>query len=198
MLLSIDPGVASPGVALFFGGDLIAAAAIKIDKLDACLGERWHRVAEQICTWARLRILARGVGSDITTVVYEKPKVYTWDKAKGDPDDLFGLSAIGAATAGMVRPQAVFTYEPAKWIGQISKVCPVCSDRRSRAKNAFVCKACGNLASGTPRGRYIRAALTEAEAALIPEIHDAWDAVGIGLFSLRRLHPKPHYSNGRD
>jgi hypothetical protein len=192
MLLAVDPGVRSPGVALFHHGVLHDAARITgSSSTDGDHGARWLEVAYNIVNWA----FSKSGGWKTLHVVFEKPQIYTWSKSKGDPNDLIGLAGIGGAVCGLLHsqhPVKVSSPKPDEWIGQLSKVCPTC---KGKAKKK--CSDCHGSAWETPRGRRIRSRLSPAELALVPDQNDAIDAVGLGLFVLSRLEPVRVFSNGR-
>jgi hypothetical protein len=194
VLLALDPGMNSPGVALFVpntpGQMLRHAARIAIPTKFASLppGARWMHVALEIVSWAR----ARG---RITEVIFEKPQWYQRTKSKGDPNDLVGCAGVAANVTGMLsqtEPIEALSPEPAVWVGQLSKKCPTCK------ANKKTCADCHGSAWETPRGRRIRSRLTSLELPLVPDQNDAIDAVGIGLWALKRFEPISVFSNGRD
>lgn len=222
MLLSIDPGMNSPGVALFDNASrLFRAGRVPIPTRYATYrpGHRWMVVARDIVQWLCSESGVNHVDDRmITDVVFEKPQWYQRAKSKGDPNDLVGVAGVAANVTGMLschRDIRVFSPEPAEWIGQCPKVCPVCKGKKTaptigftqsmiNAKNGkhkrekTYCAACGSSAWGTPRGQVIRRRLDERELALVPDQNDAIDAVGIGLFAVDRLKPVSIFSNGRD
>lgn len=197
MLLAIDPGVNSPGAALFSEGQLVGADRVPVPASYAAMpdGQRWLEVARLIANWA----LIKAEHGRIYEVAFERPQWYAREKSKGDPNQLAGVAGVAAGVAGMlsihVNPLAykVHSPKPAEWIGQLSKVCPVC---KGKAKKK--CVNCRGSAWETPRGRYIRKRLSEPELALVPDQNDAIDAVGLGLWALGRLTPHTNFSNGRD
>lgn len=208
MLLAIDPGMNSPGYAVFmlsgglyplFGADRVTVPAAW-SELEP--GHRWLEVAHEIVT----RIQDKVAPSSITQVVFEKPQWYQRSKSKGDPNDLVGVAGVAAAVCGILAGRHhldVFSPTPAEWIGQLPKVCPVCKGKKStmslkRKRVKTVCGTCHGSAWETPRGRFIRSRLTPAELALVPDQNDAIDAVGIGLWKLGRLQPRTVFSNGND
>jgi hypothetical protein len=190
MLLAIDPGTNSPGVALFDAGGLRAAHALEIPSGWAALadGQRWLAVGCEIVAWTRN---ASGLVV-IDCVVFERPQWYARAKSKGDPNQLAGVAGVAANVTGRLMPGTVHSPKPAEWIGQLPKTCPVCKANKKK------CLECKGSAWATPRGRFIRSRLTPDELALVPDQNDAIDAVGLGLFALGRLKPRKVYSNGRD
>jgi hypothetical protein len=213
MLLAIDPGMRSPGAALFVlepiqsVAEYRLAAATKIEipaelaELDD--GKRWLEVATRIHSWASKYL---GGGQRVDTLVYEKPQFYQRKDggSKGDPNKLAGVLAVACSLAGRLSCHTpnlkVCTYTPAEWIGQISKLCAYCERKRetSTRKNPWHpkdCPECHGSAWETPRGRRIRSRLHPIELALVPDQNDAIDAVGLGLKQALRLTPQRTYSN---
>lgn len=218
MLLSIDPGMNSPGVALFAtpdplcmsGGTLLAAGRVECgDWFGLQPGARWLAVAKTIMEWVAN---ASGDIKRIHHVVFEKPQWYTRDKSKGDPNDLVGCAGVAANVTGILQHCLVSSPTPAEWVGQCPKVCPTCNGRKTspapttRAAKGkktpkrvkVICPDCNSSAWGTPRGRRIRSRLDSSEIAVVPDQNDAIDAVGIGLWRLGRFAPISVFSNGND
>lgn len=200
MLLALDPGMNSPGAALFDNQRvLFRAGRVPIPgQLAECpSGRRRLLVAHKIVRWLCSESGINHVDDRlITEVIYEDPQFYTRDKAKGDPNKLAGVLGVACNVTGILSTRnsiAVFSPTPAEWIGQLSKVCPVC---KGKAKKK--CKECRGSAWETPRGRFIRRRLSDDELALVPDQNDAIDAVGLGLWALGRLEKHTVFSNGRD
>lgn len=202
MLLSIDPSTTTVGVALLAGTDahqafarsLRAAASIKLEVVpDEDPVQRWLNAARTVENW----LLSLNLMTDrITELVFERPQFYSAVKSKGDPNKLVGVLGVAAVLAGrfsLRNATRQFTYLPAEWIGQLSKVCPTC---KGKAKKK--CADCRGSAWETPRGRRIQSRLSIDERAVCPDQNDAIDAVGIGLKHVGRLEPVRVYSNGRD
>lgn len=180
-LLALDPGVTSPGVALFRHGVLIAAGRVKLppDFANLSKGDRWLRIGHEIVQWwDKFRTDQLHV---IRTVVYECPQIYVREKSKGDPNQLIGLAGVGQSLAVMLymlnlqhaqRPPELLTPLPAEWTGQLPKM-----TKGDPWKS--------------PRGARVAGRLQSGERAEVPSQHDAIDAVGLGLWALGR------YSNRR-
>ncbi len=192
MIVAIDPGMCSPGVAVFdeHAGRLICAARVKApdDFINFPAGYRWYMVANLIRDWLNQAVV---VPSSIA-LVFECPQWYQRGKSKGDPNQLVGIAGVAANVCGLMRPAVVKSPTPSEWIGQLPKTCRACG------KNLKKCPACKGSAWATPRGQRIRSRLTDAELALVPDQNDAIDAVGLGLWALGRLTPRAVFSNGRD
>lgn len=183
-LLAVDPSIVSPGVALFRDGVLIAAARLRlaVNTWGALnTAERALAAADAIAAWCT------SAGGQPSTVAFEWPQIYTAAKSKGDPNDLIAMAAVDGALTAVLHlacimrgvQLTVLCYKPAEWIGQLPKA--------TRGK-----------ASASPRAQRIYSRLSAAELALVPDQHDAIDAVGIGLHSLSRLGVRRAYSNGAD
>jgi hypothetical protein len=223
MLLALDPGMNSPGVALFQDATLFRAGRVPIPAGYATLsaGARWMHVARLVVRWLCSESGVNHVDNRmITTVVFEKPQWYQRSKSKGDPNDLVGVAGVAANVTGILSTHneiQIFSPTPAEWIGQVPKICPICKGKKTkpadpdfaRAMRAAakrkkplrvktICPECNSSAWGTPRGKRIRPRLSPAELALVPDQNDAIDAVGIGLWALGRLEPVSVVSNGRD
>lgn len=183
-LLAVDPSIRSPGAALFRDGVLIRSARVGVTKdTSISQAERAIMAADAVAAWCH------ACGGAPTTLAFEWPQVYSQaeGKSKGDPNDLIAMAAVnGALACGMqiacvMRRQQlkILCYKPAEWIGQLPKT--------TRGK-----------ASESPRAKRIYSRLEPAELELVPDQHDAIDAIGIGLFALGRLGVRRAYSNGRD
>lgn len=198
MLLAIDPGMNSPGIAIFESDVLVHAMRVPIPSSYAAMddGERWFLVSCIVAATARE--LCRGLrdeGSATMHVIFERPQWYSAAKSKGDPNQLAGVAAVASTVVGIIGQSfglRVFSPKPAEWVGQLSKKCTTCK------ANKKTCPACHGSAWETPRGRRIRSRLTPVELALCPDQNDAIDAVGLGLFHLGRFTPRAILSNGRD
>lgn len=202
MLLSIDPSTTTVGAALFALYEetprsfLVAASSIKLDVIEGQDPiQRWTMAACAVENWL-YGVVASKSPAGITELVFERPQFYSAVKSKGDPNKLVGVLGVAAVIAGrlgMRNARRQFTYLPAEWIGQLSKVCPTC---KGKAKKK--CTDCRGSAWETPRGRRIASRLSIDERAACPDQNDAIDAAGLGLFHLGRLTPRRVYSNGKD
>lgn len=170
--LGLDPAYGKgkrPGVAAVLDGRLIAVDSIKVPgkvSAEPDLGARIDAIAELVGTWFRMIAVegrVRRACGDRITLVYEWPQIYGVGSSKGDPNDLPGLAALGAAVARELRPNRVVTPKPREWQGGTSK----------------------NLDAPKDSSRYKRLAAIlkdrPGELALIPDDHDAIDAVGLAF-----------------
>lgn len=179
MLLALDPSVSSPGAALFMKGRLLVAGRVRITTRSFYSeADRWLQVARDICEFTH----AHGAWQieTVDRLVFEMPQIYRAQKSKGDPNKLIGLAGISMALAGMLRSKApeleVLCPTPSEWIGQ----CP---------------KATKGSAKLSPRAQRILSRLDENEKSIVPDQHDALDAVGIGLWCLKRLEIRRSLTN---
>lgn len=198
MLLTIDPGTNSPGIALFDGYALVHAERVHIPSAWGGLedGERWLRVGTVVAMLAGQELRDRAADDQVPIdVIFERPQWYAKAKSKGDPNQLAGVAAVAAVAIGRLSRDfslKVHSPKPADWTGQLPKKCYTCK------ANKKSCRVCQGSAWRTPRGARIRSRLTEAELALCPDQNDAIDAVGLGLWKLGRFTPHSALSNGRD
>lgn len=173
-LVALDPGVRSPGIALFRAGILVAAKRLKgCTRTKDQPGARWLRVAHIAAAWCTT------VKAYPRTLVYEKPQIYGVGKSEVDPNDLIGLVGIGSAFAGILAmgmaaqdvALEVVTPEPDEW---------TMGTKKNTEGDPFDCT----------RARAIFSRLSPEEAELVPASHDALDAVGLGLFATGRFRPR--------
>lgn len=180
-LLALDNSLTSPGVALFTDGLLTHSDRLRQPQAQAHLNlaERVLLVAQDVVRWAIAR------AEEPYNLAWEWPQVYTAAKSKGDPNDLLGVVAVGAAVAGILamgcqmRGTALqqASYTPAQWIGQVPK-----ATKGSALKSA--------------RALRVLAPLDPLEQDAVLPQHDAIDAIGIGLYHLGRLRPRRVFPGG--
>lgn len=205
-LLSLDPGITSPGAALWVvtGGSYSRDYKVEQSALLACGkvaikvkpggdrsgqplwtsdAERWIYVARECLIWMLTQAQALGCDRSLRleTLVFERPKIYRESKSKGNHNDLIPLAAVGTALAVMLGSSGVIprvmSPMPEDWTGQLPK-----STARGEAWSS-------------PRGRRISSRLRPEELALVPDQHDTVDAVGIGLWALGRLSPRHSFQS---
>lgn len=174
----LDPGLRSPGVALFVDGCLRACARVGIAAATHSLpaGERVQRVASRCLDWFY------HLGSDRPDeIIFEWPQIYRASKSKGDPNDLIPLAGIGSAFVAMnsrAGTPMIRTPLPAEWCGQLPK-------------------ATRGNALDSPRARAILSCLSAEEREQVLAQHDAIDAVGLGLWAAGRFPPRRLASGAR-
>ena len=103
----MDPGLRACGVALFYDGGLMRAAAVRGPKTGRG-PPVWRAHGDAVAAW---------VGGFEGHLVIETMKVYT--DAPGDPDDLLELAGIGGAVAQALSPCPVEGVRAAIWNGQV-------------------------------------------------------------------------------
>lgn len=167
MLLAMDPGLISCGVALFEGTTLTAAGVVKYkapkgaDVLDRVLG-----VARGVRNWTLSQ------GGKIDALAAEWPPVYAPGKeTKGGPKAVIPLAGVCGAVAALLEPESVTSYLPAEWAGQVRKAETVKGAKTS------------------PRAKKIVRRLSADEMAVWSTVkyHDTIDAIGIGLRHVGRF-----------
>lgn len=197
-VLSLDPGIRSPGAALWVvtgvqQSRLLACGKVAVKTepggerdgipLWTSDAERWIYVARECLIWMLAQAQALGCDRElrVETLVFERPKILRETKSKGSHNDLIPLAAVGTGLAVMlgasgVVPRVVSPL-PADWTGQLPK-----STARGQAWKS-------------PRGRRIADRLRPDEFALVPSQHDTVDAVGIGLWALGRFSPRRSFQS---
>lgn len=176
-LLALDPSVRSPGFALFRDGVLERAQRTIVKSSSTAVQNGSQLGPSEFSRWQYVaQVITDQLPDVIHTVVFELPQIYTWGKGKGDPNQLLALAGIGAIVAAHYK---TFTLSPrpAEWIGQVPK-----STKGS--------------ALSSPRALKILSRLSVDERTLVPDSHDAIDAVGLGLWALQRLAPKKVLTSG--
>jgi len=126
--------------------------------------------------FSRRRLWACGFGNDhhaileaavgrVDLVVLEVPRVYDRRRWKGDPNDLIDISIAGGILAGALRAEQVKPIRPQDWKGQTPKAVQT---ERTVAK-------------------LTKAELEKLEGVTTKsKLHNVIDAVGIGLWELKR------------
>lgn len=162
VLVSLDPGTEQSGVALFRNGTLDDVDVIRVSATQGKKEQRASYMARKVMLWAE-KIKA----TKNAKIVMEYPQVYRHGPgADVDPDDVLSLVLVIGHVWGVCHGMDgndVSLVRPADWKGQVPK----------KIMNARVL--------GT---------LTDSERALVARNvgtnHNAIDAVGIGLWGLRR------------
>jgi hypothetical protein len=158
--LAIDPGLSltgGTGYALFAGGALPVLTACGL------VVPKAKRIEDRV---EEIGIeLARRIGTVAADeVVIEKMKVYGLAKQKGDQGDLIDLAHLGGAL--LCFGTRATLVEPSTWKGQVPKDVSerLVNDNLTMNERALL-KRCG-----VPKSKR----------------HNVYDAVGIGLWKLRR------------
>lgn len=164
MIISIDPGLHACGLAIFHEKtkQLVHAELVK-NVTSKDLAELIFHMG-----W-RVQNALEDTGLEGLGHIYviELPQVYRGSLQKGDPNDLVALGAVVGSILALCetdRPRVL--YKPREWKGQVPKDIMV---KRIISKLSDDEKA--------------RAVLPRAKSLS----HNVWDAVGIGLFYLKRL-----------
>lgn len=157
MLVSIDPGLRHCGVAVFSDSGELQKTYLIRNKEKT---ERGPKVWKSMAQEVRL-----GVPGTFSTLVIEVPQVYSARFAKGNPADLIELAGVDGALSICLPADEVFGYLPRVWKGQVPK---------------------------DIHNQRIEKTLTSAERTCVIELsatlrHNVWDAVGIGLYHLKRM-----------
>lgn len=165
-LIAIDPGKKGCGVAVFYGGRLAECSFVE--------GTRAEIVEKGRRTIGTMRSPMQGV-----SVVLEQPIIYDRKNWEGDPNDLIEIIITGALLAAAVHWHT-FEYEfeavtPQQWKGQTPK----------KIMNKRVWKFLH--AGDAPDHDELKAALDGRRRTTGGKWHNVLDAIGIGLWRLKRL-----------
>ncbi|NBT35950.1 MAG: hypothetical protein EBT03_10525 [Betaproteobacteria bacterium] len=158
MLLAIDPGKKHLGVALFENGRLVALDELKLPRKDEWTTTSPWRLASAVDAFCAWHGKQT---KRVTDCVIEFPQIYDSSREKGDPNKSIRYihTNIGAL---LVLFQNADLIEPQRWKGTIDG-------------DKMISRALGKL-DATER------TLTEEKT------HNAHDAVGLGLWRVKRLH----------
>lgn len=161
MLLTVDPGKAHAGVALFDGdGYLVRATTVKVKKTKTALD--CSLLANAIKQW---------LDADWTCVDKvrcEKPSIWTQGGFRGNPNDILDLMATNGAIINMIGCGDA-RYVTTEWKGQVPKP--------ARKKDPYIVE------------RRVRKRLNHIEQTVFGDnpSWDTTDAVGVGLWVLKRF-----------
>lgn len=159
MLIAIDPGLRNIGLAIFDRGELQDACLVR-ETTNPRSAYDHSQVVEALKS--RLPCLDPG-----TEGVIEQPQIYRTAHQRGSQSDLIDLaSVVGAVAEALAQRGVRSTYVlPRTWKGQLSKEI---SEGRSR-----------KLLNSDERERIN----LPTQAGLR---HNVWDAIGIGLWAVKR------------
>lgn len=164
MIVSIDPGLRTCGVALWSDDNtLINADLVKGSTKDKN-AMAWCGIADSVAFFIEQSM---DLNIDrLTKVCIELPQIYVRSRSKGDPNDLIQIAAVVGSICSLlcIPPEACQIIKPAEWKGQVPK-----DVVENRCKNV----------------------LTKDELSKVAKVtkslqHNVWDAVGIGLWFLKR------------
>lgn len=176
-LISLDPSIQSCGVADWIEGCLTRVARISLPiRDDAGLLDRGVEMAAAVLEWVRA-----GAPRPRWHLISEYPQAYAPGRAGGGPArDLIPMALVIGAVASRC-PGEVSEVLPGTWTGGTPKV------RSGDPREA-------------PRGVRIWSRLDETERAIAASClqHDAWDAIGIGLWCLGRFGRRRGQKPGAD
>jgi len=162
VLINIDPGVKAAGVAVFEDGELSSAWLAR--------GKHWQDTARNAYADLRDMFPLEVIGPETTELVIERMQIYPPGRGIGDQNDLVTVAFMSACLAGYLDICPT-EYYPAVWKGQTPK--KVMNDR-----------VLERLSEGERSRIYIK----KGESSLK---HNVIDAVGIGLYHLKRRHRDP-------
>jgi len=169
-LLSIDPGIRGVGVALWAEGKLTAAAYVANTLKDGSGPRECATAAQAVIDW---HFKSGKASPDMLAV--EIPQIYQRGsgKTKGDPNNLLPVFGVDAALAALLPNAHIMYGVPHEWKGGTQKP--------KTTSESYVIE-----------GR-VRLRLSDNELATIvwpnnvKHTWDVTDAIGIGLYHLRRF-----------
>jgi len=158
----VDPGKHGNGIALFKESVLVHAT------YTGGLGGQVDTLLEPVAPTATLIQQFRAMVGLIDTLVVEQPQIYDNQHQKGEQRSLIELAIAAGALihAASEDVQAVLRLQPAQWKGQVNKDVMV-----ERIKGKLSGQETQNVE--LPKAKTLQ--------------HNVWDAVGIGLYRLRRI-----------
>lgn len=167
-VVSFDPGLGHPAIAVWDRGTLVRAARVKLPgalkKLDRV--ERGRQISALVAAQALGELPA---GERFIAFLCEHPQWYSerQGKSKVDPNKLAGMAVIDGAVAARLDVPT-WSYLPGEWCSGMPK-----SETGDPWKS--------------PRGHVIKSRLRPGELEVIEPTHDALDSVGVGMKFLLRL-----------
>ena len=170
ILVSIDPGLRGCGCAAWKDGLLHRAAYVSGQ--NTLEEKNLSRLVENTTRWVARWILDARAGAfqiDALELVIEYPQTYGGRAAKGDANDLIGITLVAGAILGLVQAPTRLV-RPAEWKGQVPK-------QTIHGTNPIELRA---------RGKLSPAELERMDLLHKRLQHNVWDAVGIGLATLGR------------
>lgn len=156
LLVSVDPGLRELGLARFEGERLVCAELVRNPVRRDRGPAAWAAMAGAVGKVLQAR-------PDV--LVLELPQVYLGSRAPGvDPADLLELTGVLGAIVGSVGAKRALGYRPREWKGQVPK--------RVHQERLMGILTAGELAAIRPCPDSL--------------IHNVRDAIGLGLFQLKR------------
>lgn len=162
-VLAIDPGKHHAGCAVFVEGRLFSARTIKSSSKNAALS----------CREIGSEVKRDVSGITLDKVTCELPNVRARQRQKGDPNDLLYLMLTNGAVLSRVVAEAYELVEVNRWKGSVPK----------EVMKGRITGDWGNTPAPNPPK------LDPDELRVLGHrpSHNTIDAVGIGLWTLRRL-----------
>lgn len=162
-VVSLDPGLRGCGIAVFEHRILYRAWYVRSPNKRDRGAEAWYDMAERVQSEWLERIPSRL--SAVDTLVLEVPQVYWGAKRGGNPSDLIQLAGVVGAVSFGIPAFKKPCFLPREWKGQTPK----------DVHNKRVLAELGALEveSIEPCGKTL--------------LHNVLDAVGLGLFHLKRI-----------
>lgn len=164
-LLSIDPSVRAAGIAIFDRNKLVYTNVLR----PSAVVQTMQGVSDVMDLAQEAWEKTMGVSFSPETLVVELPQIYQQAQLKGDPNDLIPLAIMAGRLWERFKPKNMMLPLPKEWKGQRPK------DVVTAATLSKLCK------------REIE--IFNDDLIRVPNglRHNAMDAIGLGLWSLKRL-----------
>ena len=162
-ILSCDPGKHSAGLALWAPTGPNSSWELQAAKL----AEFKHpsEIADE----------AIGFVDGLFQAAVEVPQIYSAGFSKGDPNDLIDITLVAGAVLGAGNCASIW-FRPREWKGQVDGDVMI-----TRIRSKLTQKELDRVRLPTKRdGKSVRETVA----------HNVWDAVGVGLYALKKLKLK--------
>lgn len=174
MIVAVDPGIRGCGVAIFESDKLVRAAYVPNLVEEGNQANEAASMAAAVWHWVKSHYDPAWFSVD--ELALEWPKIYATrirrGETKEDPNDMVALAGVQSSIATLFEDAEPYSYYPSDWKGQMKK--EPCH-RRIQERLERV-------------GDFAPLAKASDEAGSLA--HNIWDAVGIGLFHVRRFDKK--------
>jgi hypothetical protein len=170
VVVAMDPGIRGCGLAMFEAGRLKHATYVRNPTRKGSDGLAITTMGLAVGSTAKTWLAPRAKDTPLVCCV-EMPQVYAHGKGEGDPNDLIPLAAVDGALLTALPWSATVTYRPRVWKGTIDP-------------DILTARLC----STAPGALLYPDEHTHTDKVCTSLAHNMWDAVGIGLYYLGRLH----------
>jgi hypothetical protein len=164
-LLAIDPSIRSCGIAIFDRDKLVYANVLRTSAVVNTLTGVTDILDLAQASWEQQ--MSPSVSPE--TLIVELPQIYQQAQLKGDPNDLIPLALLAGRLWERFKPKNIMLPLPKEWKAQVPK--EVMTKRTLSKLDKREIEVLGNDLIRVPKGLQ----------------HNAFDAIGLGLYALNRL-----------